>query len=106
VSSTSFDILKSQEDIGEFALVSPDAGTCEACWHDFGDSTNRRFGYPFTNCTHCGPRYTILRDVPYDHVKTTVSGFTMCQTCQAEYEDPADDIEIGRGSLSTAAMGR
>jgi hydrogenase maturation protein HypF len=90
VRSTSFDILESQEEIGEFALVSPDAGTCEACWRDFGDSTNRRFGYPFTNCTHCGPRYTILSDIPYDRIKTTMSGFIMCQACQAEYEDPAD----------------
>jgi hydrogenase maturation protein HypF len=85
-----FDILESQEEFGEFALVSPDAGTCDACWADFGDPTNRRFGYPFTNCTHCGPRYTIILDIPYDRPKTSMSGFIMCQACQAEYEDPLD----------------
>ena len=85
-----FRILDSREEPGEFALVSPDAGTCDACWRDFGDSSNRRFGYPFTNCTHCGPRYTIIEDIPYDRTKTTMSTFTMCPACHAEYEDPCD----------------
>jgi len=87
---TGFDILESREELGEFALVSPDAGTCDACWRDFGDPSNRRFGYPFTNCTHCGPRYTILQDIPYDRPKTTMSSFIMCKACKAEYDDPAD----------------
>ena len=73
---TDFSILTSREEAGEFALVSPDAGTCHACWRDFGDPANRRFGYPFTNCTHCGPRYTIIRDIPYDRATTTMSSFT------------------------------
>ena len=90
VGSAGFDILQSREEVGEFALVSPDAGTCEVCWRDFGDPTNRRFGYPFTNCTHCGPRYTIIQDIPYDRAKTTMSGFLMCGACKAEYCDPAD----------------
>jgi hydrogenase maturation protein HypF len=85
-----FSILGSREEAGEFVLVSPDAGTCDACWSDFGDPTNRRYGYPFTNCTHCGPRYTILRDIPYDRAKTTMSAFTMCADCEKEYEDPRD----------------
>ena len=85
-----FSILGSREEAGEFALVSPDAGTCNACWSDFGDPANRRYGYPFTNCTHCGPRYTIIRDIPYDRATTTMSSFTMCAACQAEYEDPED----------------
>ena len=85
-----FSILGSREEPGEFALVPPDAGTCNACWSDFGDPANRRYGYPFTNCTHCGPRYTILRDIPYDRATTTMSTFTMCAACQAEYEDPED----------------
>jgi len=85
-----FSILNSREEAGEFALVSPDAGTCEACWRDFGDPSNRRYGYPFTNCTHCGPRYTIIRDIPYDRATTTMSSFKMCSACQAEYEDPED----------------
>jgi hydrogenase maturation protein HypF len=87
---TGFDILESREELGEFALVSPDAGTCDACWRDFGDPSNRRFGYPFTNCTHCGPRYTIVQDIPYDRAKTTMSGFIMCEACTVEYCDPAD----------------
>jgi hydrogenase maturation protein HypF len=90
VGSTGFDIRESREEAGEFALVPPDAGTCEACWRDFGDPTNRRFGYPFTNCTHCGPRYTIIHDIPYDRAKTTMSGFLMCEACKNEYRDPAD----------------
>jgi hydrogenase maturation protein HypF len=85
-----FSILESRETSGEFALVPPDAGTCDACWGDFGDASNRRFGYPFTNCTHCGPRYTILRNIPYDRATTTMSAFTMCAACQAEYDDPED----------------
>jgi hydrogenase maturation protein HypF len=85
-----FSILGSREEPGEFVLVSPDAGTCDACWSDFGDPANRRYGYPFTNCTHCGPRYTILRDIPYDRAKTTMSAFTMCADCEKEYEDPRD----------------
>ena len=90
VESQGFDILESREEIGEFTLVSADAGTCDACWRDFGDPLNRRFGYPFTNCTHCGPRYTIVQDIPYDRAKTTMSGFIMCDACKAEYDDPAD----------------
>jgi hydrogenase maturation protein HypF len=90
VGSVGFDILESREEFGEFALVPPDAGTCQACWRDFGDPTNRRFGYPFTNCTHCGPRYTIIHDIPYDRAKTTMSGFLMCEACKTEYGDPAD----------------
>jgi hydrogenase maturation protein HypF len=87
---TGFSILGSREEAGAFALVPPDAGTCDECWRDFGDPANRRFGYPFTNCTHCGPRYTIIRDIPYDRANTTMSVFTMCAECRAEYEDPGD----------------
>jgi hydrogenase maturation protein HypF len=85
-----FFILESREQSGEFALVPPDAGTCDACWSDFGDPSNRRYGYPFTNCVHCGPRYTILRNLPYDRATTTMSAFTMCPACQAEYDNPQD----------------
>ncbi len=85
-----FLILESRQEDGEFVLVSPDAGTCAACWSDFGDRANRRYGYAFTNCTHCGPRYTILKDIPYDRETTTMARFTMCAACRAEYDDPAD----------------
>jgi hydrogenase maturation protein HypF len=87
---TGFVIRESHEELGGFSLISPDAGTCDACWSDFGDPANRRYGYPFTNCTHCGPRYTIIQDIPYDRATTTMAGFTMCPACAAEYADPND----------------
>ncbi len=74
----------------EFALVSTDVATCEDCRRDFSDPANRRYGYPFTNCTNCGPRYTIVQDIPYDRPKTTMAPFEMCDPCRAEYEDPTD----------------
>jgi hydrogenase maturation protein HypF len=85
-----FSILESHEEPGAFSLISPDTGTCDACWRDFGDPHNRRYGYPFTNCTHCGPRYTIIQDIPYDRATTTMARFTMCDACAAEYADPTD----------------
>jgi hydrogenase maturation protein HypF len=85
-----FAIHHSQPDPNEFALVSPDVGTCEDCWRDFSNPADRRLGYAFTNCTNCGPRYTIIQDVPYDRPLTTMSSFRMCPECQAEYEDPTD----------------
>jgi hydrogenase maturation protein HypF len=85
-----FLILDSDPSDNGFSLIPPDAGTCEACWRDVGSPANRRYGYPFTNCTHCGPRYTIIQDVPYDRATTTMSRFTMCPECAAEYADPSD----------------
>jgi hydrogenase maturation protein HypF len=85
-----FVIRKSHAEAGEFVLVSPDMATCDACWRDFGDPSNRRFGYPFTNCTNCGPRYTIIQDIPYDRPMTTMASFQMCELCQAEYDDPTN----------------
>ena len=73
---------------GHFALVPPDIATCTECAADIAASGNRRFGYPFTNCTNCGPRYTVIRDVPYDRPHTTMAGFPMCAQCRLEYEDP------------------
>jgi len=75
---------------GEFALISPDTATCAACVADIRDPANRRYQYAFTNCTNCGPRYTIIRDIPYDRPNTTMAPFRMCAACQAEYDDPAD----------------
>ena len=85
-----FAIRASVAETGEFALVSPDVATCDDCFLDFTTAANRRFGYPFTNCTNCGPRYTIIRDIPYDRPNTTMAAFHMCAACQAEYDDPRD----------------
>jgi hydrogenase maturation protein HypF len=71
-----------------FALVPPDICVCKACLAETADSSNRRFEYPFTNCTNCGPRYSIILDVPYDRPMTTMAEFAMCENCCREYRDP------------------
>src|SRR5271166_2814517 len=71
-------------------LVSADTATCADCLRELADPADRRFGYPFINCTNCGPRFTIVRDVPYDRPLTTMAAFAMCEPCAAEYHDPAD----------------
>lgn len=87
---TGFEIRISEDLKGEFALVSPDIATCPDCIADMCRPSDRRYLYPFTNCTNCGPRYSIIKGVPYDRPKTTMSGFTMCADCSSEYHDPAD----------------
>lgn len=83
-----FEIRTSDQDTGKTASVLPDLATCPACLAELRDRANRRYGYAFTNCTHCGPRYTIIEDIPYDRPRTTMRAFAMCPECEREYTDP------------------
>ena len=85
---TTFTIAHSQAGAERHALISPDTATCADCLHELFAPHDRRFGYPFINCTNCGPRFTIVQDVPYDRHKTTMRVFPMCSACQSEYDDP------------------
>jgi len=85
-----FRIIPSRGGDQRTASVPADAATCEDCRHDVLDPANRRYRYPFTNCTNCGPRFTIVKDIPYDRPKTTMAHFTMCPRCDHEYNNPAD----------------
>ncbi len=84
----SFTIKESENDSTRNVMISPDVATCLDCRQEIFDPGNRRFNYPFTNCTNCGPRFTIIKDVPYDRSKTTMDSFPMCLQCQEEYENP------------------
>ncbi len=92
VGYTTFTIEPSRAREGDdaFVLVSPDIATCPDCLRELKDPRDRRYRYPFINCTNCGPRFTIVRDVPYDRPKTTMAGFPLCPDCEREYHDPAD----------------
>lgn len=83
-----FTILESEGKEGNRVLISADVATCDDCLADISDPDNRRYEYPFTNCTNCGPRYTITRSIPYDRAKTSMACFPLCPDCNAEYEDP------------------
>ena len=85
-----FEILQSEPQPFEFIPVSPDVSICPDCQAELFDPANRRFRYPFINCTNCGPRFTIIHDIPYDRPNTTMAGFPMCPDCQAEYTIPLD----------------
>jgi hydrogenase maturation protein HypF len=85
-----FEIAASEAEGNRRALISPDVATCAECIAEIFDPTARRYRYAFTNCTSCGPRFTIVRGVPYDRATTTMSGFAMCVDCAREYADPRD----------------
>jgi hydrogenase maturation protein HypF len=88
--SSGFSIAPSDATGQRSTLVSADTAACDDCLRELADPADRRFGYPFINCTNCGPRFTIVRDVPYDRALTTMAGFAMCAQCAAEYHNPAD----------------
>ncbi len=83
-----FEVIESEPEGDAAVHVSPDLATCEDCARELFDPHDRRHGYPFINCTNCGPRFTIIRDLPYDRVRTSMGRFTMCEPCDHEYRDP------------------
>jgi hydrogenase maturation protein HypF len=85
-----FEIRQSMAEEGKYQLISPDIATCPDCLREIFDPKDRRYRYPFTNCTNCGPRFTIIADIPYDRPNTTMKAFRMCPECQREYDDPLD----------------
>jgi len=87
---TSFSIAESRPDASRSVLISPDVSICDDCLKELFDTKDRRFRYPFINCTNCGPRYTIIDDIPYDRPNTSMKHFRMCVKCQAEYDDPGN----------------
>ncbi|MCX5813945.1 MAG: acylphosphatase, partial [Proteobacteria bacterium] len=85
---TSFQILKSSPDKSNEALIPPDVGTCKSCAEEILNPLDRHYQYPFTNCTNCGPRFTIIEEVPYDRPGTSMKTFNMCNDCANEYNNP------------------
>ena len=87
---TQFEIRHSEQQEGRYQLISPDVATCADCVRELLDPSDRRYRYPFINCTNCGPRFTIIADIPYDRPNTTMRVFPLCDDCRKEYEDPTD----------------
>lgn len=85
-----FEIRKSMAQHGKFVPISPDISICEDCLAELFDPSNRRYLYPFINCTNCGPRFTVIKDIPYDRENTTMANFIMCNGCQYEYDEPTN----------------
>jgi hydrogenase maturation protein HypF len=90
VGFTAFEIRHSEESGPKSVLVLPDLAICPDCLRDIFDPANRRYRYPFTNCTNCGPRFSIIEGLPYDRPNTSMKAFPMCDACRAEYENPLD----------------
>ena len=88
--ATVFEIVESQTGDASRTLVPPDIAMCADCLREMRDPADRRYGHPFITCTNCGPRYTVITDLPYDRPTTTMTGFPMCDACSAEYHDPRD----------------
>ncbi len=87
---STFEIVHSEGKSGDFIPISPDVSICPDCLEELFDPGDRRYRYPFINCTNCGPRFTIIKDIPYDRPKTTMGIFEMCAACASEYDDPLD----------------
>ncbi len=87
---TTFEIVHSQAMAAAFQPISPDVSICEDCLRELFDPNDRRYRYPFINCTNCGPRFTIITDIPYDRPNTTMAPFEMCEACAVEYQNPLD----------------
>jgi len=85
-----FMIIESRGEVGKTALIPPDTATCSQCLEELFNPGDPRYGYPFINCTNCGPRFTIIKDIPYDRKYTTMEGFKMCGHCNKEYHDPVN----------------
>ena len=85
-----FRIEPSQADPSASVFISPDVAVCQGCLRELFDPADRRYGYPFLNCTNCGPRLTVVTGFPYDRERTTLAGFPLCPACRAEYEDPGN----------------
>ncbi len=90
IAETEFAIRESSVTLSQSTPISPDIATCADCLRELNDATDRRYRYPFINCTNCGPRFTIVEDIPYDRPLTSMKSFPMCTACQKEYDDPTD----------------